>query len=171
MCSYGAKYKKPTMILTNCAVLQGLESQGIHERRSAVLRGSVFLGGKKGCHSCSKTELAGAYPHELCKRWTQCVRHLLAHVSQVSGAAFSEARLRLVESATKQYGRPQFHLCQKAEAKCKGLLDTVAFGQHSRAQAEARSRQRKAMSSASSRQRSAATLKARVEGDAGCAAQ
>lgn len=136
MCGYGQPFKKPTRILTNCPALKSLACFCNHGRHAEVLKGRTW---SEQHGWVNRTSLAGAYPNELCKKWVQIIRQQLegCNAPEIHRPVKFE---KLYEELQSQRGHQSqkdlesFPFCNS----CPKVLDSVAFGQHSKAEVERR---------------------------------
>ena len=140
-CMYGADCKKPTSILTNCPLLQSLSRECPHKKHRQVLRGRVQVRHDDQYRWVNRTELAGAYPMCLCQKWAQTVKPLLIDVSEEPGSIAEHIRAKLSAASIARQGE-FFPIISKFQAKLPALLDSVTFGQHTRAEATWRRQRR-----------------------------
>ena len=134
---YGAEFKKPTTILTNCPLLECLVGECTHKKHRQVLRGRVRAREGHGFRWMNRTAVAGAYPDKLCRRWADAIRHLLLDAAEEPRAdpGILETSLRIAATQPK----PRSFCCvEKAEKDNPCLLESIVFGQHTRAEAQAR---------------------------------
>jgi len=156
MCMYGEPYRKNTTIITNCAELSALRKPCNHVRHDVVLEGGAA------------TRAAGRYPDALVNLWAKLLRQAApagacthdSHFVQVilgqlqhavqrrSKAASSSSKGECsVAKADSSNFDPEAEACSlhhvsRNEATVPDFLDHIIFGQHSKAEAEERSRQR-----------------------------
>ena len=140
-CQCGTKYKKPTMLLTNCELLEALSRSCTHRQHTTVLRGRKQHQQGGSVQWCNATELAGVYPPQLCRAWAQVMRPALLDVSEKPGADPQEFALKF-EIAARKGGSKQFELCKQFEGRSPAILESIAFGQHTRAEAALRRQKR-----------------------------
>ena len=138
MCKFGMPYKKPTTLLTNCPLLKKLAAECHHKRHAEQLRGRTMC--KDGSHTLwlNKTQNAAVYPPELCRQWCQAIKAVLENASDKYSADAAEITWALETAQRKQGFRLQFPQCAACEVKHPGILETIAFGQHSKAEMAAR---------------------------------
>eukprot|EP00438_Fugacium_kawagutii_P028530 Skav222527 [mRNA] locus=scaffold2875:78605:82075:+ [translate_table: standard] len=134
MCQYGQPFKKPTRIMTNCSDLGALSCICPHLKHAVVLKGTVQHDTKGWVNL---TTLAGAYPEMLCNKWAQSVKRALRHASQISPAIKLEELNRIFTGQTCGAGTEKTETFRHCSQVPK-LLETIVFGQHSRAEAERR---------------------------------
>eukprot|EP00435_Cladocopium_sp_Y103_P062650 s293_g24.t1 len=135
-CQYGVEYKKPTMIWTIYPGLAVLNKTCTHFRHSVVLCGQVKVGGSWK----HRTSLAGAYPPQLCEQWVSAVDKLRDYAAPKPLTDFG----RVVGHMFKTSNQPQRQPTEQgSDFQVPGFLESIVFGQHSKAEAEAR-RQRRA---------------------------
>ena len=138
-CRYGAEYKKPAMLLTKCELLDDLQRSCTHKRHQTVLQGRKQQQQDGETQWVNATELA--YPLDLCKAWAQAVKPTLLNVSEKSGSGAGGFALRFEEAANKGRAR-QLELCKDLEKSFPKILESITFGQHSRAEASRRRQKR-----------------------------
>ena len=123
MCMYGSEYKKPTGLLTTMSELEQLGRRCCHAYRHIPAAGPVRVRDGACYRWVARTTLAGAYPPQLCSRWSRIVR---------ASATFAS------------FGRPRHaeDLAAKFLAELEGLVrrGTAATG-HQRAAASATEQQ------------------------------
>ena len=141
MCRFGTPYKKPTRLLTNCDALKALAGDCTHGKHSEVLKGTCWV---EGTGYVNRTTIAGSYPDRLCRRWAQLIsddRVLRCHDSTELGTAFS----RQIERPLTDQSHPSESVSEKGEgdrfpltSAFPRLLESIVFGQHSKAEAARR---------------------------------
>ena len=141
-CDYGVGYKKPTVLLSNSDLVDGLEQVCPHKSHPTVLRGRVRVSAQGGSQWANMTEVAGAYPPKLCQLWAQSIKPTLLDAAEEPGPdpgliqhAFAKAH--------SGCGEEKFPILQRLSARCPNLLDSIVFGQRSQAAAAARRRKRR----------------------------
>ena len=137
MCRFGQRFKKPTTILTNLRGLKALERRCCHKRHDEILCGRVKV--QDGWKN--RTELAGAYPFELCATWSKSV------VEEIAGKHEKKQRGTINSSILKDLRCAFSKATDSQFIQHKGFdsdnLELIVFGQHSRAEAEKRRRNRR----------------------------
>ena len=148
MCAYGAPHKKNTSIMTNMKALTSLAARCVHVKHEAVLAGSVkTFNADGGPAFASATKLAGAYPDRLCRAWCRALKRVCPSSGRCStvagdyGELFVE-KLKAARRATpaSQHGRPDAadpHV-SSFEKAVPSFLDSITFGQHTKAEQETR---------------------------------
>lgn len=133
-CRYGQRFKKPTTILTNLSGLKSLERSCCHRRHDEILCGRVKV--QDGWKN--RTELAGAYPSELCTTWSEIV------VDAIVGKRAKKQRGSVNSSILKDLRRAFSKATDSQLIQHQGFdsnnLELIVFGQHSRAEADKRRR-------------------------------
>ena len=105
MCAYGAPYKKPTRLLTNCEALCSLQRTCGHKKHSQQLVGRVSVIDASGKRvSKNRTDLAGAYPHELTSVWGSVIDRAcpFQHVEKINIG-------QLLANSTQICNKPLIH--------------------------------------------------------------
>ena len=145
MCQYGARYKKPTSLLTNYPFLKCLAQECPHKRHGEVLRGRVRVerGGKT--FWTNRTTLAGSYPKKLCNKWAQAVKARLLNVEEKPRADPGRTIEALRKSTSESNDKVRFFNLNKEIIRCPKFLDSITFGQHTKAEAATRQRLRRSL--------------------------
>ena len=120
MCKYGAPFKKPTTLLTNCPLLADLAGECGHRRHAEVLRGRVRVKHRGHETLANRTSLAGSYPTQLCETWSELVRPLMVDDQEKPGADGRRIERQLLEEAKRT--NTAFPKLQKAELLEPGSL-------------------------------------------------
>ena len=150
MCAYGAPYKKPTRVLTNSEALCSLNRTCNHRKHSQQLVGRVSVldaTGKKV--SKNRTDLAGAYPHELASVWSSVIDRAcpFEHVQKINRTAAKRLDTDLQQAFDSQKGSTQRHLpiLETLTQDIPQFQQNILFGQDSAAlKAQKKKRQAKA---------------------------
>jgi hypothetical protein len=99
-CRYGCSYVKPTLIASNCFVLNQLAALCNCTHKHEVLRGRVKVPNTLGVPEWHwKTALAGEYAPKLCHKWA----HLLLSVAP-AGATLSHGEPKFLQGVRDEVG-------------------------------------------------------------------
>ena len=139
-CRFGTPFKKPTMIMTNKACIRGLELRCNHFRHEVVLCGQTKSGGVWR----NRTALASSYPVELCQRWVQCLEQDLWDVKTQLGTDFEQVYKDLLQASSScKLAKGPGDIQGETHYPKSIILESIVFGQHSKAEAEARRQRRR----------------------------
>lgn len=138
-CEYGTDFKKPTYILTNLQGLQKLERRCRHFKHSVVLSGTTKVDGVWR----NRTALASSYPHKLCSHWVRCAEDGLTNAETKFGTDFGSVIQSLDKANSSSYKESADSLQRQGSSAVPAIIDSVVFGQHSKAEADKRRRLRR----------------------------
>ena len=138
MCAYGAPYKKPTRLLTNCEALCSLQRTCGHKKHSQQLVGRVSVIDASGKRvSKNRTDLAGAYPHELTSVWGSVIDRAcpFQHVEKINRTAAGQLDADLQQALDSQKGSSQrkLPLLEALSQDIPKFQQSILFGQDSAA--------------------------------------
>ena len=142
--------------MTIVAALTQLANQCQHKTHTHVLRGSTqFTDADGDTKTCARTQLAGEYPPKLCSKWVRLLRRAAPHDARSHGSdvCCSQFEQDLRASVRRAMGRASAgwqrsgeqldpHVSHFADS-VPDFLDTITFGQHSKAEEAQRSLRRK----------------------------
>ena len=141
MCRFNTAYKKPTRILGTLSGLRLLEKHCCHVKHSQVLRGRVKADLGNGLAWVNRTQLAGAYPDDLCSEWARIAFGVFQQHDSFKHIPSEDS---LGEQFAKAWSEEKRKRNSKAESifSCPQIIDAISFGQRSRAEAARKQQKR-----------------------------